>query len=155
MVFFICEIGVGVAAYVYKKDVEDWIKTSMKTTIPNYNKTDYQAVTDTWDLVQPLFDCCGVDSYADWKEAPVLNNDVPQSCCIKEGCDTTGFATKRPDQVNGTIYTKGCVQDMMDEIKADIAIVGGVGIGIAVVQLVGSVVAFFLGRRMSQENQYA
>jgi len=158
LVFFICEIGIGVAAYVYKSDVQDWIKDEMNKTVVDYGKPDFASIKTSWDVIQPSFGCCGVESYKDWKNATTLQarNAVPDSCCKKEepNCGN-GLATQDKEAVKDKIYTEGCFSEVKDDLKSDIAIVGGAAIGIAVLQLIVSIVAFFLGRRMSQENQYA
>jgi len=160
LVFFICEIGIGVAAYVYKGDVQDWIKDGMNKTIVDYGKSDFESVKTSWDIIQPNLKCCGVESYKDWTNAFKVSDvadSVPASCCknLEDPKCGDGLADKPEDQVKDKIYTEGCFSEVKDELKADIAIVGGAAIGIAVLQLIVSIVAFFLGRRMSQENQYA
>jgi len=163
LVFFICEIGIGVAAYVYKGDVQDWIKDEMNKTVVNYGEPEFESVKTSWDVIQPGFGCCGVESYKDWKNAPTLqaNHSVPVSCCKNQKAGEEdpycgdNKTDKTEEEAAKTIYTEGCFSEVKDELKADIAIVGGAAIGIAVLQLIVSIVAFFLGRRMSQENQYA
>jgi len=163
LVFFICEIGIGVAAYVYKSDVQDWIKDEMNTTVVDYGKPDFASIKTSWDVIQPSFGCCGVESYKDWTNAPTLQakKAVPVSCCKNQKAGEEDpncgdyMTNKSEDQVKDKIYTEGCFSEVKDDLKSDIAIVGGAAIGIAVLQLIVSIVAFFLGRRMSQENQYA
>jgi len=159
LVFFICEIGVGVAAYVYKGDVQDWIEQEMTKTVPNYGNKEFRSVKTTWDAIQKASDCCGVEGYKDWTNNTQLspNKAVPVSCCIDQQEPMCGndMTDKTEEEAKKKIYTTGCVDKVKDDVKSDIAIVGGVAIGIAVVQLIVSIVAFVLGRRMSQENQYA
>jgi len=164
LVFFICEIGIGVAAYVYKGDVQDWIKDEMNTTIANYGEPEFESVTTSWDIIQPSFGCCGVESYKDWTNGSTTlkaHKAVPASCCKNQKAGEENpncgynMTNKTKDEVKDDIYTEGCFSEVKDDLKSDIAIVGGAAIGIAVLQLIVSIVAFFLGRRMSQENQYA
>ena len=151
----IAEFGCGIAGYVYKNDVGDWIGDNMKNTLVNYKKDDFESVTGAWDFIQPNFKCCGVDEFSDWKNVTSLKDAVPDSCCkiMKDNCGR-GLAIQTKDQVKDKIWTEGCLQKTEDNIESNIAIVGGAAIGVAVVQLIGAIVAFFLGRRMS-EDAYA
>ena len=38
----------------------------MKQGLQEYKKKDHDGVTQTWDIMQSDFKCCGVDSYKDW-----------------------------------------------------------------------------------------
>ena len=127
----------------------------MKNTLVNYNDDSFQSVSDAWDFIQPEFECCGVDTYRDWKDVARLSNSVPDTCCktVSKNCGS-GLAILDESQVKSKIWTTGCLSKTKDSIESNIAIVGAVAIAIAVVQLIGAVVAFFLGRRMS-EDAYA
>ena len=52
----IAEFGCGIAGYVYRNEVGDWIGDNMKNTLVNYKKDDFESVTGAWDLVQPTSD---------------------------------------------------------------------------------------------------
>ena len=85
----------------------------MKETIKN-NDT-------VWNKVQPEFQCCGIHSPSDWG-----NSSIPQSCCKTAGCNTTD-----PNE----IYKEGCLDKFTEFVKEKIVIIGGIGIGLAFVQV--------------------
>jgi len=157
-VLLIAEIGVGIAAFVYKGDVEDSLSKQMTKLIPDYNNasgndTDH-VITDAWDVLQQNFECCGVSGYKDWSNnANMTNQDVPDSCCIQEvtGCGTGQQAVVSPTK----IYTKGCVESFKTQLEDHIEIVGGVGIGICVLQLIAIIVSFWVGKKMAEDNYFA
>ena len=54
----------------------------MAECLNNYEKTGYEGVTDTWDLVQQNLQCCGVRNYTDWRYIDGWKDGrVPDSCC--------------------------------------------------------------------------
>merc|ERR1711884_472287 len=156
-VLLIAEIGVGIAAFVYKGQVEDSLKSEMAKLIPDYNNAATDAdhvITDAWDALQQNFECCGVSNYTDWKSnANMTNQDVPDSCCIQEvtGCGKGQLVAASPTK----IYTKGCVESFKTQLEDHIEIVGGVGIGICVLQLIAIIVSFWVGKKMAEDNYFA
>ena len=48
----------------------------MNTSLNNYGEDAHQGVTETWDIMQNDFKCCGVNNYTDWKES--IADDVPK-----------------------------------------------------------------------------
>jgi len=138
-VLLIAEIGVGIAAFVYNNASGD--------------DADH-VITDAWDALQQNFECCGVSSYKDWKNNTVLApQDVPDSCCIQEvtDCGKGQLAAASPTKIN----TKGCVESFKTQLEDHIEIVGGVGIGICVLQLIAIIVSFWVGKKMAEDNYFA
>jgi len=154
-VLLIAEIGVGIAAFVYKGDVEDSLKTDMLNLIPNYNNADGEdpdlVITQAWDTLQENLKCCGVSNDTDWRDNKnITTNGVPDSCCkdVKPGC---GQLSPNPDK----IYTQGCIDAFKDQLEDHIEIVGGVGIGICILQLIAIIVSFWVGKKMAEDNYFA
>merc|ERR1711997_106495 len=155
-VLLIAEIGVGIAAFVYKGQVEDSLKSEMAKLIPDYdnasgNDTD-NVITDAWDALQENFKCCGVSNYTDWKDNKNMTSlNVPDSCCKIEapGCG------KGQQSNPSDIYTDGCVDSFKTQLEDHIEIVGGVGVGICVLQLIAIIVSFWVGKKMAEDNYFA
>lgn len=68
--------------------------------------------------------CCGVDSYRDFQN--VLRISIPGSCCGKNSNDTC-------DQQNA--YKTGCVIALKDLFKYASAVLGGIALGIAAIEV--------------------
>jgi len=91
-------------------------------------------VTDTWNVIQKDFSCCGVDSFDDWKNTAFSGgNNLPDSCCKDWTKDCGKSFFNNPDV--SKINEKGCYKLLETEIVDNVEVVGGVAIGILVVQV--------------------
>lgn len=152
-VILVAQIGAGIAAYVLKGDLNNEVSKNMKSGMDNYKKADFSGVTDTWDIVQKELACCGVDAPVDWhtkREDLFKVGEFPDSCCkagMVEGCGK---------QLNATaaVFQDGCYQLFKTQFVDNIAIIGGVALGVAAVELLIVLFACCLGRRMGYTNQY-
>jgi len=153
-ILLIAEIGTAIAVYVFRNDVNDLMREGMTKTMKNYGKDEFVAPTESWDKIQTTIQCCGIDDYKSWKNAAKLSvtSSVPDSCCIKEepGCGT-GYASKPEGEAKEVIYTKGCLSTVETNIKDNVGIAAGIGVGIAVIQLITIISAFCLGKKNDYE----
>jgi len=140
-IIFVLEIAGGIAGFVMRDQLEDEVKTVLETAMTNYNKDGHDGVTKTWNKMQEEFSCCGVSSPNDWKND---NGSVPDSCCKDEGCDTSD---------DSQIFSDGCTTKLENWLKDKVAIIGGVGIGLAFVQVVGIMFACCLARAIKKEYE--
>ncbi|BFZ15649.1 hypothetical protein BsWGS_18688 [Bradybaena similaris] len=137
---FILEISGGIAGYVMRDEIENTIDSKLNNTLNDYNSS--AAVKNTWDKLQGEFECCGVVNYTDWNDN---NIQVPKSCCIRiNACNTT----KTSD-----IYNEGCGSKFEHWLQDKVAIIGGVGIGFAFVQIIGILFACCLARAIRKEYE--
>jgi len=153
-IIFLLEIGASIAAYQLKSEVNTIIEVNMEEGMKNYNMTGYQGVTETWNMVQQTLECCGTQTYKDWENTTFSMNgtNVPDSCCLTEvaGC---GVGMLTAVNVTDTIHTDGCFTSFSENIKENIEIIGGVGIGIAFIQFIGLVFACCLARSIKREYE--
>jgi CD63 antigen len=141
-IVLVAEIAAGIAAYVLKDALEARINQKMQMGMQNYGKDDYGGVTTTWDLVQRELECCGVNNATDWKSTDY--NKTPDSCCQTDSIGCGENAT--PDQ----LWSKGCLPMMKNQFLANIDKIGGSALGIAVIQLIGVIIAFCIGKSMKE-----
>lgn len=153
---FILEIAAGIYSYVKKdkvlKTVTDNIKKAVKTSYGGSSTSD-KAFTKSIDYVQKKFKCCGIDKAGDWNSSTWygkqtgVKNAVPVSCCINQktaGCNLAVNAL--------TVFTGGCVPAMKKYVTSHIGIIGGIGVGIAFIQLLGMIFAMCLCRSVGYEK---
>lgn len=139
---FILEMAGGIAGFVLKDEIEKTVDTKLKETLSRYNSTGN--VRTAWDKLQEEFDCCGVNGSSDWTTA---NTTIPESCCTPNAgthCDTS-----KPTN----IFNKGCANEVEGWLKGNVSIIGGVGIGLAFVQIIGIIFACCLARAIRKEYE--
>lgn len=123
----IAEIGAGIAAFVYKDEVENFFDGKSDKLLMQYNEGDDSAITDSWDKVHEQLSCCGYNGASDWGNstlAPEQAPKVPDSC--KE-------------------YTVGCKDQLIAAVEDNIYIVAGAGVAFGVIELLGVVLACCVG----------
>ncbi|XP_030387627.1 CD151 antigen [Scaptodrosophila lebanonensis] len=147
-VIFIIELAVGIAASVFKKDLEGMVKNSLQDSIKRSSSEDTMA----WDNIQRKLMCCGVDTPADWRTMSA-NKTLPASCCRPQYVDATvGHCTESPALGRDKYFQEGCVGKLKDRIDKNAVILIGVGIGIAFIQILGIVLACYLATSIRHER---
>jgi len=138
----ICEFGGGIAAYVLKGDVNELVSDGMKDSMKRYHTST--GVAKTWDTIQKDLHCCGTNSPTDWIK---LLQKIPASCTCerKEDC---------PGGLTGTPFTEGCLPKFKDFVASNIGIIAGAGVGLAVVEIIGMLLACCLAKEVRSRNQY-
>ncbi|ALC41286.1 Tsp47F [Drosophila busckii] len=148
-IIFIVELAVGIAASVFKKDLEGMLKNSLMESIKRSNAEDNQA----WDNVQRKLMCCGVDTPADWREHS-LNHTLPASCCQPQYIEASiGHCKESPALGKDKYFQEGCVGKLKARIDKNAVVLIGVGIGIAFIQLLGIALACYLASAIRQMRQ--
>jgi CD63 antigen len=150
-VILVAQIGAGIAAYMLKGDLNTEVTKNMKFGMENYMKPKFDGVTNTWDIVQTELHCCGVEAKGDWHENrndTFAVNQYPDSCC------KAGFIEGCGKQQNADVFEDGCYQLFKTQFVDNIAVIGGVALGVAAVELVIVLFACCLGRRMGLTSQY-
>ena len=89
-----------------------------------------------------------MNTYLDWKNTTFNTNgslsNAPDSCCtqVHEGCGKNQLTN------NGTIYHTGCITAFGDSIEDHAYIVGGVGAGLGLLQIIALIVSCCLAKKM-------
>lgn len=73
---FIVELAVGIAACLFKADLDELLQKSLKKTIERSNPDDLVA----WDNAQRKLMCCGMNGPADWADFS-RERSIRPSCC--------------------------------------------------------------------------
>ncbi|GLV32497.1 Tetraspanin 29Fa [Carabus blaptoides fortunei] len=142
ILIFIFELAAGISGYVLRDGVSDMLVNNLNQTMQHYNNNTED--TRTFDILQSTFECCGVVNYTDWFNK-FDKNEVPVSCCA---------------HVYGAVFTMNCTTDMPEFhhtpcvdafgqfIRDHAVTLGGVGIGLAFVQLIGIVFSCNLSKQI-------
>ncbi|XP_076234097.1 uncharacterized protein LOC143179014 [Calliopsis andreniformis] len=129
VIVFILELSGGISGYVLRARAGTIIESKMMDTMSIYkNNTEIQLI---WDNLQRDFDCCGTNAASDWINTL---DGLPVSCCI----DPVGAIESSNCTLNSSnLRSEGCYQKFLSFIKSHALQLGGVGIGIAFIQLTG------------------
>jgi len=143
---FVCELGGGIYGYVIRNKLSGGLTDGFTNGVTHYNQSSYKTVIDKF---QTTSKCCGVNAYTDWN-VTLGNNKVPKSCCK----DPKACAYDDLSKGTSTIYTNGCVSVILEFVTNKLMIIGGVGVGIAVFQLLGVACAYCLVKIEKEETPY-
>ncbi|XP_074597602.1 CD151 antigen-like [Brevipalpus obovatus] len=156
MIFLTMLTG-GILGYIFRSQVDERMHSEMIMTINLYgNETK---VTESWDKVQRNFNCCGLipnlgkprkdqRAYKIWatnsRNFRATGPQVPESCC-KNPSDLQSRKVCLRDWVSEKhIFTDDCYEKLKDYVKDHALLVGGIGIGIAVLLVFGMILACVL-----------
>ncbi|XP_020913364.1 CD151 antigen isoform X1 [Exaiptasia diaphana] len=150
LMIFILEIAAGILAYVKRDKVISTVEKAMNTSVAvEYGKSD--KITKAVDHAQEMLKCCGAKGPKDWDTSDWKkksnNGTVPQSCCKtpKSGCNKGAIGS-------GDYNTEGCAQALKDFIKGHMKTLGGIGVGIAIIQILGMIFSLCLFRSIGYEK---
>lgn len=75
-IIFILELAVGIAACLFKADLDEILKDSLRKSINRSTRDDLIA----WDRAQSRLQCCGITGPYDWTDGR-QGARIPASCC--------------------------------------------------------------------------
>jgi hypothetical protein len=136
LVLFLAELGVGITALVKKGSFKDDFDTFYSNTvIPNYIKGCKQnpitdPLVDSWNTTQNKLQCCGCTGYSDYKGETCSARLLP--------CDQS--------------YKVGCCDKVWSEINDNLTIVGGVAVGLLVIELLAMIFSCCLCKAVQQQH---
>ncbi|XP_036144448.1 CD151 antigen [Monomorium pharaonis] len=113
--------------YIDNVDLEQ----EYRTHFDHYN--DSQEQKDYVNAVQKGLHCCGVDNSNDFQK--ILGIAIPESCCGKEEKSTCS---------EDESYKRGCVLALKKILDAVFTTMGGIAIGIVVIEVIGVAFALWL-----------
>jgi len=145
LVIFALEVVAGAYAYAKRDKVEAKLKKGIELAVHTNYKEDGLAsdgLTQAVDWFQQNVKCCGSTGPASWRDSQWYDSrpansttEVPKSCCKNKsnGCNENIKITN----TSTVIYTSGCIAEGKRFAKDNLWLIGGVGVGIAVVELLG------------------
>ncbi|XP_050455861.1 CD63 antigen-like [Cataglyphis hispanica] len=144
LTILIIQVAVAIYAFVVLKNADEIdFKNEYAMNVFNYY-TKRESQKELVDLIQQELECCGVESYKDFK---TLNISIPGSCC---GKDPTNVALTCSQQ---EAYEEGCVVALKDLFKSACAALGGIALGIAAIELIGIIFALCLANSIKNAER--
>ncbi|KDR06367.1 CD63 antigen [Zootermopsis nevadensis] len=124
LVLFGLELAGGITGYVLQDDVESMLQTALNKSMSKYSYN--KEVTKSWDIMQHDLTCCGTNGAEDWFNVYYKNHTLPDTCCPNASpCEYS----------NKDHYVDGCLSLLEDKVKHYALLLGGVGIGVAFIQV--------------------
>ncbi|KAL1450829.1 hypothetical protein WDU94_003146, partial [Cyamophila willieti] len=148
LIIFLTQLVIGITAAVAKDDFANAMKLSLRKSLGNYSYTDVDR--QAWDSTQRYLQCCGVDSPRDWSQI-FSENQVPPSCC-RDPPDSP-LALCRNTFDDRVVFQQGCFERMAKQVREKSTIIMGVGIGIALVEVIGIVLSCCLASTIKNEQE--
>ncbi|XP_065646390.1 CD151 antigen [Hydra vulgaris] len=164
ILIFLMEIAAGIYAYVKKDKVLKNVATNTKNSVINEyggSTVAQKGFTDSVDYVQKQLKCCGAETPLDWSSSSWYKNFkpknestphivVPNSCCAKNA-PNCNVAKDIPSLPN-TTYSEGCIAKGKVFVNGHILEIGGVGVGIAFIQILGIFFAIMLCKNLGYQK---
>ncbi|XP_061773155.1 CD151 antigen isoform X1 [Nerophis ophidion] len=155
---FLLELIAAVMAYITYQEcfpfchqLDDALRQNLEVTLlQKYQQPGEDGVTRTVDKLHQEFQCCGSNSSSDWRystwiQAAQDEELVPVSCC-----KTPSSLCGRRDHPSN-IYKGGCIGKLEDFLLYQLYILSGLGIGIAILQLLGMMFTCCLYQKLEDE----
>ncbi|XP_072924139.1 tetraspanin-16-like [Hemitrygon akajei] len=144
---FIGEIICAIVILIFKSIIvllfQDEALKLLKNNYTGFG--DKNLASTGWDALMKTLHCCGLNNYTDFEGSNYQIQKgrlYPKSCCrnpFSAECD--GLSTSA-----NVIYTKGCLSFVTSMIKRNSSIIGGVTIGISLIQMMAMAISltFFI-----------
>lgn len=146
-VIFIVELAVGIAACLFKADLQDHLNDSLERSIGRSDPDDLYA----WDNVQRKLNCCGISGPADWAD---LSRDhvIRPSCCRPEQINqSSNDCSNSAALYKDRYYQDGCLSKLKQRVGSKTSLLVVVGLGFAFLQILGIVLACWLASSIRRE----
>eukprot|EP00794_Sanderia_malayensis_P012956 gene12956-14286_t len=147
-IIFFLQLAAGCIGFIFRNKIQRMVTKKLEKTIVNYREND--DLQNLIDYTQATFKCCGLKSYDDWEMNIYFNCStpgseacgVPYSCCNTDKLNSMcGFGVRRanvhPSTRRSKIYDRGCIEGVTSWFKEHLIIIGVVGIGVGLLQILG------------------
>ncbi|XP_075037666.1 tetraspanin-1 [Mixophyes fleayi] len=148
LIIFIAEIAGAVVALVYSNVMGSFLKSVLAPVLQN-EYGDNPEVKKIWDNMMTDLHCCGVSGYQDFTNSTYFNKNqiYPAQCC-----NNTSTSTNCTMLAAETSHVEGCFNQILNLVKTNAAIVGGVAAGICALELAAMVVSMYLYCRIDKQG---
>ncbi|KAM6327179.1 tetraspanin-1 [Podargus strigoides] len=144
LIIFIAEIAAAVVALVYT-GLAETLLTAVVTPLLKEKYGVDKSLTHIWNVTMREVDCCGLNNYTDFTDSPWYKDHktYPEPCCKDvEPCNDTLAAQSA---------VPGCFKQILEDIKTNAGVVGGVAAGIAALEIAAMAVSMYLYCQLDQK----
>ncbi|NWY59967.1 TSN1 protein, partial [Chionis minor] len=144
LIIFIAEIAAAVVALVYT-GLAETLLTAVVTPLLRDKYGPDEKFTHVWNVTMKEVKCCGLNNYTDFTNSTWYeeHKTYPEPCCEDiQPCNATLAATS---------HVPGCFNQILQEIKTNAGVVGGVAAGIAALEIAAMAVSMYLYCQLDQK----
>uniref|UniRef100_A0A8C0G102 Tetraspanin n=1 Tax=Chelonoidis abingdonii TaxID=106734 RepID=A0A8C0G102_CHEAB len=164
LLILLAQVAAGLLIYFQQHALKREVSIVVHDLIRDYDpdNQDKKSIRDAWDYVQDQLACCGWTGPQNWTENEILLNKSLTSypCSCSSGSvdvqPKSGFceiATNKTVSVaDWPVYTKGCMSNVQNWLQDNLGIILGVCTGVAVIELLGMVLAISLCKNIHREE---
>nr|XP_002162820.1 tetraspanin-4 [Hydra vulgaris] len=155
LLIFIAEIVAAAFAYAKRNDLKSDMRNDFKKAIIyDYGTPNNAIVNTTIDTFQKTFMCCGYDGYLDYYYSAYTNKTdfLPESCCVKNSGHPC--PTHKASLLAEAYYQQGCFNQVMQYLRKNLLLIGGLSIAFAVIQILGMVFSLILFCALGGQGEY-
>jgi len=142
--------SIGVTAYIYREQVHHELVVSLNRSVSReYGDFNHNQTTEAINDLQSTFQCCGADSFEDWRHSQWwqsslrLSNKVPDSCC-----KTFSVMCGVRDHPSNIFYT-GCAHKLSQLVGDHLLLIGSIAIVICLMECAGVLLSVKLVRKLN------
>ncbi|KAM7020272.1 CD82 antigen [Passerculus sandwichensis] len=166
MIILLAQVAAALVIYFQKETLKVELSGIVVDLIEEYDPSDEDKrnLQDAWDYVQIQIACCGWTGAKEWEKNEILRNksntEYPCSCSnrSKDLVEGRGFCSLE-DPLNGTatyadwpVHEQGCMDGVEEWLKDNLGIILGVCTGVAVIELLGMILAISLCKNIHSED---
>ncbi|NXC69875.1 TSN1 protein, partial [Anhinga anhinga] len=144
LIIFIAEVAAAVVALVYT-GLAETLLTAVVTPLLKEKYGQDDSLTQIWNVTMNKVHCCGLNNYTDFQGSPwyIKHGSYPAPCCKdQQPCNDT-LAAK--------MEVSGCFSQILEEIRTNAGVVGGVAAGIAALEIASMAVSMYLYCKLDEK----
>ncbi|XP_036420747.1 tetraspanin-1-like [Colossoma macropomum] len=146
LIIFIAEVAGAIVVLVFKPLANEALQ-KLNQEVVDLIKKDYgkdDAFTTVMNETMRQLTCCGYNNYTDFTGSPfeTATSRYPESCCR-----SNGTCIERNAEAQGV---PGCFNSLVQLLEDNAAVLGGVAIGIAALEIAAMVVSMVLYKNVGK-----
>nr|XP_054494573.1 tetraspanin-1 [Agelaius phoeniceus] len=144
LIIFIAEVAAAVVALVFT-GLAETLLTGLVTPLLKEKYGVDEAFTQIWNVTMSEVHCCGLNNYTDFNNSYFYDthHGYPVQCCdTQEPCNST---------VAAEVAVQGCFKQILEEIRTNAGVAGGVAAGIAALEIAAMAVSMYLYCRLDEK----
>ncbi|NXF99115.1 TSN1 protein, partial [Sakesphorus luctuosus] len=141
LIIFIAEVAVAVVALVYTSLAESLLSAVVTPVLKEKYGVD-DTFTHIWNTTMTKVHCCGLNNYTDFNDSVWYNT---HDGTYPEQCSTLAHLHL------GGCPVQGCFDQILEEIRTNAGVAGGVAAGIAALEIAAMAVSMYLYCRLDEK----